>query len=271
MVEFQQVVQRLRTTLHAQVAADRAEALGGDHVAVGQPDRSPRAQGAQLADPVPVTREAPVVGLGLVDHDLPGGGVDVVDRTPHGAQPSGDDGAGERVGARGEVVQGGEAPEGLAEHRPRPGTEELAEELAVVDDLVGPQVGQVLRLRGGVQTSEGRRSPARRRASTCRCRAGRAAPPGSPPAPVPARADLVGVGRPASWPGPALQEDQVGPRLAAFGCDHPGEHLDGAGGGVGGVEGGVEGDAGEGQSLQVFGGRWHSPQVSGRGSVRAGG
>ena len=160
-VALEQVVDRLRATVHAELVADRAHQPSADRRAVASEDLAGVAQLEDALEPLLVHRELPVVARVEHPHRLERRRVDVVDGAADGRQPTGEERRVEAVGEGAEVVQRAEPAEGLAEHAPPVDAEVLAEGLGVAHDRVRAEVGEPLRVRGGV----GPRSAVRRGAA----------------------------------------------------------------------------------------------------------
>ena len=104
----------------------------------------------ELCEPHPILRESLVVLQRLCAQLVVTGGVDLVSRTSDRRQTTRKVTRRQRLRVGGQVPQQGESAEGLAQHRPSLNTEVTTDVLAVLDDLVGTQVSEVLRLAGRI-------------------------------------------------------------------------------------------------------------------------
>ncbi len=147
---LQEVVQPVAAVARTEHQAEGLEGLHGEAVAVRQDHLVGEEVVGDTAGPLDVLRIA-----GVVRGDLPldarvGGAVHVVGVGVERGQPAGDHGRPQTLGGEGEVRHRAEAPEALAEHGPRGAAGDLrADGLAVADDGVGPEVGEVAGLFGG--------------------------------------------------------------------------------------------------------------------------
>ncbi len=111
------------------------------------------------AGPFDVLRVAGVVRADLAFDARVGGPVDVVGVGVEGGQAAGDDRGAHSLGGEGEVRHRAEAAEALAEDGPGgPARHHGADGLAVADDSVGAEAGEVVGLLGG-GAAQGQRLP----------------------------------------------------------------------------------------------------------------
>lgn len=135
----------------AEEDAEGLERLGREDVAVRQ-------DGVVLGDVsddppglFDILRVAGVVGGDLAFDAGVRGAVDVVGTTVEQGQAAGDQYGAQSLGRGGEIADGAEAAEALAEEGPRGAAGDLApDDLAVPHDVVGPEVGEVVGLLPGV-------------------------------------------------------------------------------------------------------------------------
>lgn len=147
---LQQVVQPVTALAAAEEDAEGLEGLDGQAVAVRQGDVAGEEMVGDTTGPFDVLRIAGVVRGDLALHTRVGGPVDVVGVGVEGGQTAGDDGGGEALGGEGQIGRGAETAEALAQDGPGGAAGHLgADRLAVADDGVGSEAGQVVGLFGG--------------------------------------------------------------------------------------------------------------------------
>lgn len=144
---LQEEVQPVAALAAAEDDTEGLEGLDGQTVAVGQDDLVVQEVVGDPAGALDVLRVAGVVGGDLAFDARVGGPVDVVCVGVEGGQAAGDHGGAEALRSDGEVADGAEAAEALAEDGPGGAAGERgADGLAVPDDRVGAEVREVVGL-----------------------------------------------------------------------------------------------------------------------------
>ena len=224
-IAFQERPERLPAVVRAERRTCRAQARARDDLAVREDDVPGIGEVHEAAHRITVLRETPVVALRGGAHLVVAERIHVIRVTSDRTETPGDVHIVEGARVGGEVRQRGESAERLTEHAPGVRAQVLAHRLAVADDRIGAEVREVFRhgLRTACEISVADRSGqagaalieehqaiVRERLIEPRRRGG-------------------GMERAGClMAGTALEEHQIGERLASFAGDDAGEDLDGA-------------------------------------------
>lgn len=161
-VTFEEVVDPLGASGHAERAADRAELPRAEPPTVGERDLPGLAAIRERPQPIAVSGEPGVVALGELEGAVEGGPVDRGRVEADRRDAPGEEHLAETVRVARQVVERAEPAERLAEQAPSVEAEVVAQELGVGHDRVGPEVCEVvgLLLRGAVGEGRHRRRAA---------------------------------------------------------------------------------------------------------------